>query len=85
MDGGLLHSPSEGIQRQGYELDDQRAPKATAFTCKQTRGPGPGWEVAPGVTDVCPQFASSCQEEDQILPTATSKEAAGLILVEALC
>lgn len=85
MDSGLLHCPSEGIQRQGHEHNDQTAPEATAFTCKQMRGPHPGWEVAPGVTDICPQFASSCQEEAQILLTATSKEASGLIFVGALC
>lgn len=74
MDGGLFHLPSEGIQRQGYEQDDQRVPEATVFTCKQMRGPGPGWEVAPRVTDICLQFVLSCQEEAHILLTAMSKE-----------
>lgn len=77
MDGGLLHLPSEGIQR--------RVPKATVFTCKQMRGPGPGWEVAPRVTDIYLQFVSSCQEEAQILLSAMSKETPGLILEGAQC
>lgn len=85
MNGGLLHLPSEGIRKQGYEQDDQGVPEATVFTCKRMRGPGPGWEVAPRVTDICLQFISLCQEEAQIFLTATSKKTPGMILVVALC